>query len=297
LTNNDDLLGALEKISREIGGSLIADKDYQINQATLQKTLGENYDELIKGMFFAKLILPGLDELSNEIFDLSFTPYGLECLNQRTRQVHEQTLTTKTRQAEQATADAKLLLGYFHPKRPDETVKVTPEKLGQLLGETSGESLQRRLDLLYTTNYLAANICGEDEYEIVFRTKGVELSREEPKTGRPGPKTHTRQLTQTLPDGTRMVLDTRNLSGAVLATAERAARASLFWVDIFNDPESPPKTKTKMRMNLERADALWGRDLEQQSPSLYLRVMQALGHPEKASLNPILTLDDMEGGS
>lgn len=111
---------------------------------------------------------------------------------------------------------------------------------------------------------------------------------------KPGPKSHDTQLTRTLEDGTRLVIDTRNLSGAVLSTPERAARSCLYWIDVFKDEESSPEMKTKMRMNLERADALWGHDLEEQNPGLYLQVMQALGHPEKAALNPIFTLDDME---
>jgi hypothetical protein len=295
--SNDDLLVALEKLARETGTTVIPDKPYQINELTLQKLLGANYDDLIKGMSSSKLILPGIDEMNDEVFEVSFTAYGLERLGQRFQQVREQKVAAHARQVERATADAKLLLQYFHPKQPDEAVRVTAEKLKRLLAEPSEDRLEQRLDLLYTTKILTASICGDGEYELVFLTKGIELAEEMPRPPiKPGPKTHRTQLTRTREDGTKVVIDIRNLVNAVLSTPERASRACLYWVDVFKDPESPSQMKTRVRLNLERADALWGRDLEKENPGLYLHVMQALGHPEKAAVNPILAMDDMEAG-
>jgi len=158
---------------------------------------------------------------------------------------------------------------------------------GLALGD--GTPLRRVLDDLVVTN---------EGVTLVFTTEGEYILSAVLGTvhQKPGPKTHATQLTRILNDGTKAVIDTRNLSGAVLSTPERAARSCLYWLDVYRDPEIPPEQKTKMRMNLERADALWGRELEQENPGLYLRVMQALGHPEKAALNPILALDNMEEG-
>jgi hypothetical protein len=133
-----------------------------------------------------------------------------------------------------------------------------------------------------------------DTHWIKLKPRTLELLKAAIRE-KPGAKTHGRQLTQTLEDGTKLVIDTRNLVNAVLATPERAARACIYWVDVFRDPESPAM-KTRVRLNLERADALWGGRLEEENPGLYLRIMQALGHPEKSALNPILALDDMEEG-
>ena len=52
--------------------------------------------------------------------------------------------------------------------------------------------------------------------------------------------------------------------------------------------------KTRMRPSLECADAFWGPELNELDPALYLRMMIVLGYPEKASLNPILLLDELQ---
>jgi hypothetical protein len=215
-------------------------------------------------------------------------------------------------------------------REPDVSIGDWPEDLADLLRLTDPKMLKRfklsdgtRLDrilsvvpakdspIIALTHDDVPSISSVDEhgkplmqetratFTFSFSPEGIKklqaLDLECNPKEKPGPKTHATQLTRTLEDGTKLVLDTRNLSGAVLSTPERAARSCLYWLDVFKDPENPGQ-KTKMRMNLERADALWGRELEQQDPGLYLRIMQVLGHPGKAALNPLLVLDDREAG-
>ena len=126
------------------------------------------------------------------------------------------------------------------------------------------------------------------------RTLEETVKAQETERKKPGPKTNVRQITWILPDGTKTAGDLRNMINAVLATAERAATSCMLWLDVYNDPSTQPSTKTRVRINLERATSLWGPELDKHDPPLYQRMMMSLGHPEKSCLNPNLVLEDME---
>jgi hypothetical protein len=263
-----DLLEAFQKLSNEIGGQLCEGKAFPINEKTLEQVLGEDYNELIEGMYSAEYIVPGIDEMKDNIFEIWFTSTGLAALKQRGKQIQEDRLATQKRQAEQAATDAKLLIRYFRPKKPDEAVKITLEKVGQVLAEPSEENLQKRLDLLYTTNYLAANLCGKDEYEITFYTKGVELSREEPKP----PRQVHRQITI---EGKQ--IDVRNRANFDLLNA-RIEDVENLSQSYLHQMRSQPTKRQRRRLTceLQRVMTLRGKDL---SRPLYGSVCLRLGMP------------------
>ncbi len=201
------LLEAFQKLGNEIGGHLREGKAYPINEKTLESLLGKDYDELINQMYLAEYITPGIDEMKDNIFEIWFTSTGLTALKQRSKQIQEDKLATQRLQVEQATVDAKLLTQRFRPKKPDETIKATCEKLHELLGESTESTLEDRLDRLFTSKFCAANISGQGEYEITFFTKSVELAAEQEKP----PRLVSRQKTVVDDEGVRHKIDLTNL--------------------------------------------------------------------------------------
>lgn len=270
---------SLQALAELAGGKPIAEKIYQVNQQTLIECLGEGYVKVVNRLLGKSWLVPGLDDVNPSVVEFCFEPEGIQKLQELKQQRVQETQASKEALEALASADAKHLTQHFRPKKPDEAVKVTLEKLHKLLGESTESTLEDRLERLYVTKYCAANLCGENEYEIVFLTKGVELSLEEmpqPPT-RPGVKTCGRQFTATQEDGTRVKYDTRIGRVFNILHADSEVLADVAYGDLnqFRNTQNK-RVRRRLKAELRGMMLLRGRDLPR---DLYGSVCLRLGMP------------------
>lgn len=108
------------------------------------------------------------------------------------------------------------------------------------------------------------------------------------------PRRKVRTETTVDVDGVRKHVELRSLVGSLLGgPVDVVARACQSWLQDL-EVEEKDHVKRQVHIYLERFEARWGPELNQYDPALYLQVCMSLGKPQKASLNPILALPDME---
>lgn len=184
----------------------------------------------------------------------------------------------------QAPADATKLIEAEEITRNQKALDVSSRRLREIFGPEYLASLER----LQEAAYLTLGWEDDDPFtlHLSFRPKLLEQTK----------RLRRKVSTQTTVDvdGVKKHIELRSLVGSLLGgPVDVVARACQSWLQDL-EVEEGEHVKRQVHIYLERFEARWGAELDQYDSALYMRVCMALGKPQKASLNPILALDDME---
>jgi len=174
----------LERLAQEVAGqsNLRGDHPYAINEITVKKLLGEGYESLLKELEIRGYIRQGIDAVNPKVLTIELLAPSFEILQEWSRRRREARSEDERNRLNQADLDIPKLVDYFKPIKPDKEYAITPEKLNVLLEVESDSDARARLHYLTKAKYLKTDAYPhENQYEIEFLAKAVELAKEADK--------------------------------------------------------------------------------------------------------------------